>query len=231
MVVGDDVSTQLQSIGMQPYLWINQRGERFCDEGIRWDFPMASNALIRQPGATGFCIFDENTKTYLKEQGIDYGVVHPPTTKMTEIDSELERGVKEGKAFQGNSLKELAEKIGVDFKALQATVDEYNTFCDNGRDVLFAKDRKYLQPVRTPKFYAIKMGVKVMISEGGIKINYKTEVLDKEDDIIPGLYAGGCCAGGLIGESYIVATTGGSLSFAINSGRMAGESALSYIEK
>lgn len=112
VVAGEnDFMTHLQLTGMQPYLWINKRGERFCDEGIRWNFPMATNAISRQPDATGFCIFDEATKNHLKEQGIDYGVALPPTTKMTKIDSELERGVKEGKAFQGNTLKELAEKI------------------------------------------------------------------------------------------------------------------------
>lgn len=231
LVIGEDMTTQLQHAGMQPYLWINQHGERFCDEGIRWDFPMAANALTRQTGATGFCLFDENTKTYLKEQGIDYGEILVPTTKLTEIDSEIERGVKEGKAFQGHSLKELAEKINVDFKKLQATVDEYNACCDKHCDFVFAKDRSYLQPVRTPKFYAIKIGVSALISEGGIKINYKTEVLDKEDKVVPGLYAVGCSAGGPIGETYPLDTTGGSLSFAVNSGRMAGESVLNYLGK
>lgn len=225
------LESQLQTTGMQPYLWVNKRGERFADEGIRWNFPMASNSLARQPEATGFCVFDENTKKYLKEQGIDYGIFYQPTTKMTEIDSEIERGVKEKKAFVGNSLKELASKMGVDYKALQATVDEYNACCDIGRDTLFAKDRRYLQAVRTPKFYAIQFGVKALISEGGIKINYKTEVVDKEDNVIPGLYAIGCSAGGLVGETYPLDTTGGSLGFAVNSGRIAGENALKYIGK
>jgi fumarate reductase flavoprotein subunit len=224
-----NMETQLQTVGMQPYLWVNKRGERFADESIRWNFPMATNSLAQQPEATGFCLFDENTKKYLKEQGIDYGIFYPPTTKMTEIDSELDRGLKEGKVFVGNSLKELAKKINIDFQALEATVNEYNGFCDKGHDALFAKDRKYLQVVRTPKFYAIEFCVKSLISEGGIKINYKTEVVDKENKTIPGLYAVGCCAGGLVGETYPLETTGGSLGFAVNSGRIAGENVLKYL--
>jgi fumarate reductase flavoprotein subunit len=37
---------------------------------------------------------------------------------------------------------------------------------------------------------------------GGIKINYKTEVLNKEDDVISGLYAAGLDANSIYGESY-----------------------------
>ena len=110
-------------------------------------------------------------------------------------------------------------------------MNEYNACCDKNHDFLFAKDRQYLHAIRRSKFYAAKLGVILGITEGGIKINHKMEVLDKQFNVIPGLYAGGCCVGGLIGESYIIVTTGGSLSFAVNSGRMAGESVLSYIGK
>lgn len=85
--------------------------------------------------------------------------------------------------------------------------------------------------MNTPKFYAVKIGVVALISEGGIKINYKTQVLDKEDNVIPGLYAVGCSAGGITGETYPLETTGGSLGFAVNSGRMAGENILKYLGK
>ena len=66
---------------------------------------------------------------------------------------------------------------------------------------------------------------------GGIKINHKTEVLDKDFNIIPGLYAGGNCAGGLYGDTYDASAAGTALGFAVNSGRMAGENALKYIGK
>ncbi len=231
LVVGDDMTTQLTHAAMQPYLWVNKRGERFCDEGVRWDFPMATNTLCRQPEATAYTVFDEGTKTYLKQQGLDYGEILLPTTKLTDIDKEIDRGVKEGKAFEAGSLEELAEKMGVPAAAFCATVETYNTFCDKNCDFLFAKDRRYLQPMRTPKFYAIKVNVAALISEGGILINYKTEAVDRDENPIPGLYAVGCSAGGLVGETYPLDTTGGSLGFAVNSGRMAGENILTYIGK
>ncbi len=231
VVPNEPMHTQLQHVGMQPYLWINQRGERFCDEGVRWDFPMASNIVARQPGAMGYCIMDEATKTYLKEKGTDYSVVFPPGTPMTDIDNELKRGIQEGKVFDAQSLEALAEKIGVDQKQFRATVDEYNACCDKNLDFVFAKDRRYLKPIRTPRFYAVKFCVSALITEGGLKINYKAEVIDKDKNTIPGLYAAGCVAGGIVGDTYPLDTTGGSLGFAVIYGRIAGENALKYIGK
>ena len=218
---------------MQPYMWVNNQGERFCDEGIIWKFPWSANALARQPKAEAFCVFDENTRTYLKEHGIQYvtGEFLDPGAKLANLDKEMEEAMVKGVAFRADSIKELAGSIGADEYKLQATIDEYNACCDKNYDFVFGKDRAYLQPIRRPKFYAIKLGFKILITEGGIKINHKTEVVDKENRIIPGLYAAGCCAGGMIGNTYVLSTTGGSLGFAVNSGRMAGESILTYIGK
>jgi fumarate reductase flavoprotein subunit len=64
---------------------------------------------------------------------------------------------------------------------------------------------------------------------GGIKINHHMEVLDKNDNPIPGLYAGGIDTGGWESETYNQLLMGTTLSFAYNSGRIAGESATEYV--
>ena len=66
---------------------------------------------------------------------------------------------------------------------------------------------------------------------GGIKINHKTEVLNKSQEAIPGLYAVGNDAGGMYGDSYDVVLSGSTLGFAVNSGRIAGENAAKYIKQ
>jgi fumarate reductase flavoprotein subunit len=229
----NNMGSHLVHAGMQPYLWVNSRGERFCDEGIVWKFPWAANAFARQPKAEAFCVFDEDTKDYLKERGVLYviGEFLDPETKLLDLDNEIEQGVSRGNTFCAGSVKELAGMIGAGEKQLQDTIDEYNACCDKNMDFVFGKNRAYLKPVRRSRFYAIKLAFKILITEGGIKINHKTEVVDKAHRVIPGLYAAGCCAGDLIGATYIMSTTGGSASFAANSGRMAGESILTYIAK
>ena len=65
---------------------------------------------------------------------------------------------------------------------------------------------------------------------GGIKINYKTEVMNKDFDVIPGLYAAGLDADSIYGDTYIFWLPGNTLGFALNSGRMAGENAAEYVK-
>jgi fumarate reductase flavoprotein subunit len=56
-------------------------------------------------------------------------------------------------------------------------------------------------------------------------------VLDKKDNVIPGLYTAGFDAGGMYGDSYhIIVASGGSVGFAFNSGRIAGKSAVQYLK-
>jgi fumarate reductase flavoprotein subunit len=123
----------------------------------------------------------------------------------------------------------LATKMGIEPAALRATVDEYNSFCEKGHDDLFAKEPKYLRPLKEPRCYALKCNAVFLGTLGGIKINHKMEVVDKKENPILGLYAGGMDAGGIYGDSYDVKTCGGTLAFAVNSGRIAGRNALKYI--
>jgi fumarate reductase flavoprotein subunit len=119
----------------------------------------------------------------------------------------------------------------VDPGVLKSTVDEYNGFCDKKHDDLFAKDPRYLRPLKGPKFYAVKAHTVFLGTMGGIKINHNTEVIDKKEAVIPGLYAAGFDAGGMYGDSYHISVASGSSSgFAVNSGRIAGKSILNYIK-
>ncbi len=233
LVPEEDLSSQLLVAGYQPGLWVNRLGERFCNESICWKFPMAGNALARQPGAAAWSIFDDEARKHMKDEGVLYvlGEFYDILKNLPDLDEELARGMKEGKVFKGGSLKELAAAIGVDAETLRETVDEYNTCCDDNHDSIFDKDRAYLNPVKKATFWAVKLGLSCFMTNGGIRINHKTEVLKEDRTVIPGLYAIGCSAGGILGDTYEVSTTGGSLSFAVNTGRMAGESILEQIGK
>jgi len=150
---------------------------------------------------------------------------------MATLDQELARGMAANKVFKGDTLDGLASQIGVSADTLRASVDEYNACYDDGYDGLFAKDRVYLDPIRKAPFYAVRLALAAFMTNGGIRINHKTEVLKEDRTVIPGLYAAGCTAGGILGDTYEVSTTGGSLAFAVNTGRMAGESVLHYLGK
>lgn len=225
----------LPAASSQPYLWVNQEGVRFCDESIAHNFTFAGNAVARQKGGYVFRLFDDETKRYMVEKGIDAGLGMwvPVATKLVNLDEEIKEALEKGNknVFVADSVEELAGKMGVDQEVFKSTVVEYNEFCDKNHDDLFAKDPKYLRPLKTPKFYAFKCYLTFLGTLGGIKINHRTEVLDREDKVIPGLYAVGFDAGGMYGDSYDLTATGSTFGFAVNSGRIAGENALKYIGK
>jgi fumarate reductase flavoprotein subunit len=58
---------------------------------------------------------------------------------------------------------------------------------------------------------------------GGIKINERTEVVDRKGKAVPGLYVVGFDASGMWGDGYAIkGSTGASAGFAANSGRIPG---------
>ncbi len=231
-VKGEIGITPLVACLSQPFLWVNKLGERFMNEAT-FKFTYMGNALAEQPDQTMFTLFDENLIKYVKEKGIDYGMgVYVPTgTKLENIDTAMKRSMEKGQVFVADSIKELAEKIDVDPDTLLATVREYNKLCHKGHDDLFGKPSRYLHPIRTEKFYAIRGFACATGTIGGVKINHKTEALDKDYKAIPGLYVAGNDAGGFYGDSYGITSSGGTMGFAVNTGRIAGENALTYIGK
>jgi fumarate reductase flavoprotein subunit len=220
----------------QPDLWVDPRGERFVDEGIAFYDTSIGNVNARYREGYTYTVFDDSIKQRLLEKGIDRNItmMNPPGTRPLNLDKELNAALVKGSphVFAGDSVEELAGKMGVDPATLRATIEEYNGFCEKGHDDLFAKERKFLWPLKGPRFYAVKARTLVLATLGGIKINHRMEVLDRNERAIPGLYAGGNDAAGMWGDSYpIRPSSGASSGFAINSGRIAGRNALGYIGK
>ena len=217
------------------FLWINKDGKRFADEGIGHNFTFHGNAHARQTDGIVFRIFDENIKKYMVEEGIDHGmgVQIPVGTKLVDLDADIKAAVAAGNPniFVAQSLEELAAQMKVDPAVFKQTIAQYNSFCVNKHDDKYAKDPRYLIPIRTPKFYAFKCYPAFLGTIGGVKVNEKLEALDKENKSIPGLYVVGSDAGGMYGDSYDLFSAGGTMGFAVNSGRIAGENAAIFCNK
>jgi fumarate reductase flavoprotein subunit len=227
---------QIEYTVVQPCLWVNPKGERFCDESIAFYDSPVGNANARFKEGFTYTIFNDAAVQRMLERGIDKGLVvaAPPGSKPVdfyrEVKAALERGTTE--IFMADSVEELAGKIGVNPAVLKATVDEYNGYCEKRHDDLFAKDPKYLFPIKTPKYYAVKAHTVFLGTMGGIKINERAEVVDKKDAVISGLYAAGFDAGGMYGDSYPIKVSSGlASSFALNSGRIAGKNVLKFLGK
>ncbi|MCX7912428.1 MAG: FAD-dependent oxidoreductase [Dehalococcoidales bacterium] len=230
------MGNQIEFAATQPDLWVSPRGERFCDESIAFYDSSVGNANARFREGYTWSIFDEGIIRRLLERGVDknVGIDSMPGARPADIHRELKAALDRGSSevCAAETVEGLADKMQVSPAVLKATIEEYNSYCEQRYDALFAKDPKYLYPVREPKYYAVKARTVFLGTMGGIKINEKTEVLDKKDNPIPGLYAAGFDAGGMYGDSYpIKASSGLASAFALNSGRIAGRNALRYIGK
>jgi fumarate reductase flavoprotein subunit len=223
--------SQLIIVAEQPYLWVNQKGRRFMDESLKTDHITSAGILARQPGKCAYLIFDEETLRRM-ESALDYIYFIFPAEKLTDIEGDMRRVMAQGNRhlFIAETLETLAVQMGMDAETLGRTVAQYNSFCDRGHDDKFAKDPKFLHPVRTGKLYALRTYCAAYQTLGGIRVNGRTEALDEQGGVIPGLYAAGDV---VVAETYgdppILGQ--GTLDFALSSGRVAGMSALAYLEK
>ena len=212
-------------------IWVNRKGERFTDETVIFSFPETSNSIYRQPDKTAYILFDENIKQNIikeelnsqEEQTVDKG------SWTSGVDKDLRLYAEKRIVKISDSWDEIAKWIGSDLEVLKTTIDKYNTDCDNGYDDIFVKNRKYLLPLRTPPYYAIKNKLSLLVTHGGLKINHNMEVLDNQGDSIQGLYAAGNDTGDVDSDSYNITLPGHSFGFAINTGRIAGESAAEFV--
>ncbi|MFC1533739.1 FAD-dependent oxidoreductase [Thermodesulfobacteriota bacterium] len=216
---------------MQPNtIWVNKKGERFVDEGKAFYWPEAANALNMQPDKISYTLFDNKLKEIFTEKGITLGYNRfRENAKLTELEKKLKLEAAEGRAIKSDSWEEIASWIGADHAVLVNTVDEYNNLCDQKQDKMFVKDERFLVPIRTPPYYAIKCNQGFFATIGGIKINHRMEVLDHQSVPLPGLYAAGNDTGGWESDTYSLALPGMTFGFAINSGRIAGEKAAGYV--
>ena len=226
-----DGSLQVSVISVESNtVWVNKRGERFADESTYLPSESA-NALNRQPGKISYTLFDEAIKQSFIEEGLIKGIhrLFPSGSKMVELDKYLRKEVREGEVRIADSWKGIAEWTGTDPGALENSIKAYNNSCDRGYDDLFYKDRRYLQSLRTPPYYALKCHQAFHGTIGGIKINQHMEVLNQQDKPIPGLFAAGNDAGGWESDTYCYILSGTAFAFAINSARIAGENAAKYM--
>ncbi len=225
-----DINPELAETFRQPHLFVNVLGERFMNEEIMPNTAFTGNAISRQKDRAAFLIFDENIRRYMEKVGFDFYHLVFPYTRVNNLDALIKESYDAGhkEVFVADSLDELAEKTGIDPDGLKATVEEYNAYCEKGFDPVFNKGHKYLRPVKEPRFYAGRQLPGAYGSLGGIKINYRTEVIDKNWKKIPGLYAAGTDACSIYGDTYVFILPGNTMGFALNSGRIAGENAAEY---
>ena len=216
---------EVRALFRQGLLYVDATGNRFFNEELTIDWPTASNAIARS-GEWTYIVFDEKTKQEISTKGKGYpnpcGNFIQRGQHATQLDALLKANEAKGNVFIGNTIEEVAKKAGMDPATLKASCDAITKYARQGKDEQFGKAPYYLREVATGPFYVVRGKINVLTSLNGVKVNAGLQVLDKNDHVIPGLYAIGHDAGGVYGDSYDLKVGEGTASaFAINSGRMA----------
>ena len=192
--------------------------------------------MYTQYGHHAWSIFDDSQVKYMMEKGVDsgIGVLVPVGAKMTNLEKEIKEAAND-KSVTGfksaSSVAELAKKIGVPEKALQAAVKAYNHGCAEGHDGEFFKDVRYMRPLNTKKLYAVQLRANFFTAYGGLNTNRDFQVLDTHNKPIKGLYAAGMDVSNMVGHTYTTWSSGHAFGFACFSGRHAALNAAKAIGK
>lgn len=206
--MGDPTTGSLSGkvgVGVASNVFINKEGNRFVAEDERRD--IMTMALYEQ------------TDKWLWEV-IDADTYPTPETK-NNFNQTITELVEQGIVIKADSLEELAEKINVPYENLKASLDKYNEAVDNQGGDEFG--RKILeQRIDTAPFYAGPRSITVHHTMGGLEINTSAEVMNKDGEIIEGLFAAGEVTGGIHGSNRL---GGNALADITVFGKIAGENA------
>ena len=193
-----------------PVLMVNQRGYRFLNEAT--SFLNIPHVVAEQPG-------DDLAYWKILDQASLDGEL-PSAFNGVMPKGAVDVSTTELKA---DTLEELAEQMDIDPDVLKATVDRYNEMCANGFDEDYGKLPKYLLPVSTPPFHAVKETLVCAVTMGGVKCDGDLRVVDADGAPIPGIYAAGNTVGRRFGWSYEASHIGLTNSLAIVHGYFAGK--------
>jgi len=231
--VGHDIAEQM-SLGtcFQPLLNVNEEGVRFVAEDLQMKklTALSNNAVVGQKKT--FVVLDQENIDMLIQNGIINGFLNfyegdPVPRLRDELNAAADENT--GAVFRADTIEELAERMGVPPRNLCACVERYNELCETGCDVDFKKDPKYMFPVKKGPFFAVRQGMEILTTIGGIDVDLDNRVLDCSGKPIDGLFAVGVDACKLYKETYNYQMSGGMIGYCVFSGRNAAEYIMDYL--
>lgn len=184
-----------------------KNGQRFCNESESYHDVGAAltRACEGQKETVMWLVCD---KACLAKYGLGYVKPAP-----MPIGPHL----RSGYLLQGRTLAELAIQAGIDPQGLEATVRAYNPPAERGEDPAFGRGKtafnRYLAdpehrpnpcvaPVAQGPFYAVRVVMGDLGTFDGLQTSLAGEVLRRDGQPIPGLYATGNDRASMMGGAY-----------------------------
>ncbi|QLL07659.1 FAD-binding protein [Mycobacterium vicinigordonae] len=198
---------------------VDEHGERVIDES-RYGAAVG-HAMVRHHEGKGWILVDAALLKEARRQMITQPLwfQRAQSAALMLLDS-----------TKGASLREVAERAGVDADGLVATVAAHNTAIDTGAADPVGKPADFLRRISEPPYTLLNISIRPnllnptpMLTLGGIRVDEGTgAVLDESGAAIPGLFSAGRTATGICSNSYV---SGLSLADCVFAGRRAGKHA------
>lgn len=182
---------------------VNQEGKRFVEELERRD--VISNAILEQTGGYTYQLWNDD--------------INKISGTMKVHEAEYEELLKQKMIVKADTLEEAAAFFDIDIQNLKETVKKVTQYAKDGKDEEFNHRGELVSLAKGP-YYIEKAVPSVHHTMGGLVINDKTEVLNKDGQPIPGLYAAGELTGVIHGSNRL---GGNAITDIIVFGRIAGQ--------
>jgi len=166
---------------------VNQEGKRFVEELERRD--VISMAIKNQTGNAAYQFCDE---AQVKLSGV---AEHHADEMNYLFNNKL--------LVKANTIKEAADFFGIDAAELEKTVEKYNQYAKDGKDLEFNKRGKLTPFEAKGPFYIMKAVPAVHHTMGGVKIDENARVINTKGEIIKGLYGAGEVTGDIHGTNRL----------------------------
>ena len=188
---------------------VNSAGQRFANESqnyMAFQKALFKTHTAETPNAPAWHIFDARfRKNY---------IVGPMMTQAMKPDWQLpKKWFETGFIAKANTVRELAEQLGIDANGLETTIARMNEFAITGTDEDFARgesayDRYYadpsikpnpcLAPIDQAPYYAMRIEAGDFGTLGGLDTDIHGRVKKADGGTFNGLFAVGNCSAALL---------------------------------
>ena len=188
---------------------VNCDGKRFANESqnyMAFQKDLFKTHTEEHPNAPAWHVFDATFRENF--------MVGPLMTKAMKPDSQIpKKWFDEGFVAKADTIRELADTLGIDADGLEETIGKMNHYAETGKDEDFGRgdsayDRYYADPAIKPNpclapivkapFYAMRIEAGDFGTLGGLDTDTSARVKKADGGVFEGLFAVGNCSAAIL---------------------------------
>ena len=219
-------TTKVNNNPVAGYIYVNGDGLRYYNEDTKQRHGYMYLDGVYRPTPVpvpAFLIMDDTMRAAgsVFSPGMNHNLGWQGIIKKLSVSADNSAEVEKGWIVKADTLDELAAKIGVKPQNLLKTVEKWNDACKKGIDAEFGRSAANLGPIQKAPFYAIRISLAILNTQGGPRHNPKAQIVDPDGKPIPRLYSAG-----ELGSIYtFLYNGGGNIGECLAFGRIAGRNA------